>query len=206
MVALATQADIEARIGTLTAEQAARVTALLADASAKVRAFCRGTQFDVVTNDVAVLSPVGTVLRLKPPVTAVASVALIDGTTDIPLTGWGWDGADMIDLANATTTAGNTTTPVQNTNTYRVTYSHGSTTSLAVELAKGKVCEMVARTVTAPSVVDGMVSENIGQYSYTLQQGGGGQGSAVRLTAADKQDLIDMGLRRQSATVAVRAR
>ena len=206
MVALATQADVEARIGALTAAQAARVDALLADASVKVRAFCRGVQFDVAANDVVVLSPVGTVLRLKGPVSAVASVALIDGTTDIPLTGWGWDGADQVDLANATTLAGNTTWPLQNTNTYRVTYSHGSTTSLAAEAAKGKVCEMVARTITAPTVVDGMVSEAIGQYSYTLQQSGGSQGTAVRLTDADKRDLIDLGLRRQSATVAVRAR
>lgn len=205
MPALATQVDIEARIGALSVTQAARVAALLDDASAKVRAFCRGVQLDVVANDVVVLSPVGTLLRLKPPVTSVASVALIDGGTDIPLTGWGWDGADLIDLANATTAAGSTATRVQNTNTYRVTYSHGSANSLAVELAKAKVCEIVARTLTAPSIVEGMVSETIGQYGYTLQQSGGSQGTSVRLTAADKQDLIDLGLRRQSATVLTRA-
>lgn len=206
MAALATQADVEARIGTLTAAQAARVDALLADASAKVRAFCRQT-FDVVASDQVVLSPVGAVIRLpQRPITAVTSVALIDGTTDIPLTGWAWDGAELLDLTYATTVAGSTTTPVQNTNTYRVTYSHGSASSLALEVAKGKVCELVARTITAPSVVDGMVSETIGQYGYTLQQSGGSQGTAVRLTQADKQDLIDLGLRRQSGSVLTRAR
>lgn len=183
--------------------QAARVDALLADASAKVRRFTR-RNFDAVTNAVVVLSPVGTVLRLpQTPVSAVTSVALIDGATDIALTGWGWDGADQVDLANATTVAGSTTTRTQNTNTYRVTYSH---TAYVHDDIKAKVCEMVGRTLAAPSMVDGMVSETIGQYSYTLQQGGGGQGTAVRLTQTDKQDLIDNGWRRQSGTVAVRAR
>lgn len=203
MAALATQADLEARIGPLTEAQAARVDALLADASAKVRRFTRRT-FDAATNDVVVLSPVGTVLRLpQTPVSAVTAIALIDGTTDIPLTGWGWDGADMVDLANATVAAGSTATRTQNTNTYRVTYSH---TASVHDDIKGKVCEMVGRTIAAPSMVDGMVSETIGQYSYTLQQGGGSQGAAVRLTQADKQDLIDNGWRKQSGTVQVRAR
>ena len=204
MAALATQADIEARIGTLTAPQAARVAALLDDASAKVRRFCR-QEFSAVASDVVVLAPIGTVIRLpQRPITAVTAVALIDGTTDIPLTGWAWDGAEFLDLAHATTVAGTTTpaTPVQNTNTYRVTYSHGGPVPDDV---KAIVCAMVARTVTAPTIVDGMVSETIGQYGYTLQQGGGSQGTAVRLTAGDKQDLIDGGWRRQSATVSVRA-
>ncbi len=204
MAALATQADLEARIGALSATQIARVAALLDDASARVRRFCR-QEFTTAANDSVVLSPVGAVIRLpQRPITAVASVALIDGATDIPLTGWAWDGAELLDLTNATTAAGVTTSPVQNTNTYRVVYSHGA--GAAPDDIKAKVCEMVGRTITAPTIVDGMVSETIGQYGYTLQQGGGSQGTAVRLTAADKQDLIDGGWRRQSGTVAVRAR
>lgn len=203
MAALATITDLADRVGTLTAAQTARAPALLADASAKVRRFCRQT-FEAATDDVVVLSPVGMVLRLPQlRATEVSAVALIDGGTDIPLTGWGWDGAELVDLTYATTVAGSTVVQQQNTNTYRVTYSYSPGD---IDDIKAMVCAMVNRTLTAPSVVDGMVSENIGQYGYTLQQSGGSQGTSTRLTEADKRELIDSGRRRQSATVAVRAR
>lgn len=208
MAALASIDDLTARIGTLTDVQAARAPALLADASAMVRRFI-SRKVTTVVDDSVVLYPEGHRLRLpQRPVNAVTSVARIDGATDVVLVGWGWDGAELIDLELVATDGGDLPPhyPRHNTNTYRVVYSHGhAADSEDIDDLVAKVCHMVGRVLTAPTLADGMVSENIGQYGYTLQQSGGSQGAGVRLTAADKQDLIDAGWRRQSATITVRS-
>lgn len=211
MAALATAADLEARLGrALTDAEAPRAEALLADASALVRAFTR-QRFDLVTGDQVVLRPVGTLLRLpQRPVLAVTAVVAIGGQPslpDVPLSGWVWDGSDLLNIHALDAVVVNLPEwwyESGGPNTYRVTYNHGYATIPAEVVAV--VCAMVNRTLTAPSLVEGLVQENIGQYGYQLQQGSGGSvGPTVRLTAADKQALIDAGHRRRSTTVAVTA-
>ena len=67
------------------------------------------------------------------------------------------------------------------------------------------VCAVVNRTLLSPTMVEGLAAERVGQYGYQFGQFPGGQspGVAVRLTAADKQMLVDGGWRRRSVTVRV---
>jgi len=213
VVALATVADLEARLGrALTDAEAPRADALLADASSKVRGFTHQV-FDQVLGDEVVLRPVGTVLRLpqRPVLDVTAVVAL--GCADLPevaLTGWCWDGADKVDVAaRRPVDAGVTDWWWQrcgNPDTYRVTYDHGY--AVAPPDVVAVVCAMVNRTLTSPTMVEGLTSERIGQYGYQFAQFSGGQspGPNVRLSEADKQDLIDAGYRRRSTTVQTSAR
>jgi hypothetical protein len=209
---LASPADLVARLGRdLTSIEAARADALLADASALVRGYTRQT-FDPVEDDVVVLRPVGTLLRLpRQPVTAVTAVAAIGEEPEVPLSGWQWDGSDLVDIGGLGSIIVNLPDWWYDTpggpNTYRVTYSHGYEETPPDVVAV--VAAMVLRTLTAPSMVEGLVSsqEQIGQYShgYQLQQTTGSAGPSVRLTQADKQALDDAGYRRRATTVAVTA-
>lgn len=202
MTALATQTDLTARIGALTVAQAARADALLSDASDIIRAGL-GQTISQVVDDQQVLTAAWGVIRLpQRPVTAVTSVALIDGATSITVTGWTWDGLDLIDLGRATTS----TAPVSDAQTFRVTYTHGYPPGQIPGLLLSIVCGAAARTLTAPSLVDGLTGETIGQYSYQLQQGAGAAGTAVRITQAEWDLLARAGFKRRSATVHVRAR
>jgi hypothetical protein len=200
---LATVSDLEDRLGPLTDAQAAKAPALLRDASALIRRYTRQT-FDLVDDDVAVLRPVGMVIRLpRRPVRAVTSVAAVWGDEpEVTLTGWGWDGLDKINLAAAHADP-DAVTRNWYADAYRVTYDHGypQTPDDIVAL----VCAMTSRTLTSPSQVEGMVSEQIVSYSYQLQQGSGSVGPSVRLTDADKTFLAEAGYRRRSTTVAVSA-
>jgi hypothetical protein len=210
---LATIEDLEALLGRdLTAAEAARAPALLASASERVRAFT-GQSFDPVVDDVVVLRPVGTLLRLpQRPVTAVTAVVAIGGQPtlpDVPLSGWTWDGADLVDIGGLDRVVVNLPEWWYDSggpNTYRVTYSHGYATipAFIVDLVAG----MVLRTLTAPSMVEGLVSdqEQIGQYSHGYRLADpGSSGPSVRLTADDKQALIDAGYKPQATTVAITA-
>lgn len=210
MATLADVADVEKRLGRkiTTSSEIEQVGALLVDASAKVRSYTRQT-FDLVEDDEVILRPVGTMLRLpQRPVTAVSAVAAIgwDGTTDteLALNGYGWDGADLVDIGGVGSY--DLTFPEwwndTGASSYRVTYSHGYAET--PEDVVAVVCAMVIRVVNSPSPVEGMVTERIGQYSYGLQQGTGAAGAAVRLTDADKEDLKDY--RRSSGTIAVHVR
>lgn len=199
MAALATTTDLAARNGPLTPEQLARAAALLIDASEEVRAFA-GQHISRVVDDEVILTADGAVIRLpQRPVEAVTAVALVDGATDIPVTGWAWTGRDEIDLTAATSTW-----PASGTANYRVTYTHGHAT--VPDLIIGTVCAMVNRTLSAPSRVDGMVAETVGQYSYQLQQGTGSQGTAPALTAREERKLARAGYRRTTSTITVRPR
>jgi len=207
---LATEADLVDRIGELTEAQTSRAGALLVDASAKVRGFCRQT-FTLIEDDAVVLRPVGTLLRLpQRPVLDVTAVVAVgcNGLPDLPLAGWCWDGADKVDVA-ALNSGTFVSLPAwwddldRHAVTYRVTYDHGY--AEIPEDVVAVVCAMVNRTLTAPSMVEGMVSEGIGQYRYQLQQGGGSAGTSVRLTGEDRQALLDAGYRRRATTIAVSA-
>lgn len=203
---LASLVDLTDRLGRdLTDAETSRAPALLTDASAKVRAFCR-QGFTLVTDDVVVLRPVGTILRLpqRPvvDVTAVEAMPGLEGVAPVALAGWTFDGISTVDVHGIGTLVLNLPEWWYDlegaVNTYRVTYSHGW--AEVPELVVAKVCELVNRVLVAPSPVEGMVSERIGAYSYTLQQGAGAPGPGIRLTPDDKRELIDAGYRRGVAS------
>lgn len=214
LAALAAVTDLEARLGRpLTDTEAARAQTLLGDASALVRRYTR-QDFDLTEGDEVVLRPVGTVLRLpQRPVLSVTSVAALSGRddiADIPLPGWTWDGIDKIDIAgiNAATFISlpewwwdwDSGAP----NTYRVVYDHGYPTTPDDIVAV--VAGMANRVLLAPSMVEGLTSERIGQYGYQFAQFPGGQspGATVRLAQADKDALIDAGYKRTAGTIQLR--
>lgn len=209
---LASITDLEDRLGrTLTDDEARRAEALLRDASAKIRAYCRQS-FDLTRNDVVMLRPVGAELIVpQRPVLAVASVAAIpgDGTDpDITLEGWQWDGLDRIKVGGVSWR-----TALQydlewdwvgwSPETYRVTYDHGY--QVTPDDIVAKACELATRVITSPSMVEGMSSERVGPFGYTLAAGAGSAGASVRLTQQDKDDLIAAGYRRTAGTIQLRA-
>lgn len=204
---LATQADLEARLGrVLTEEEEARVGALLADASALVRDFTR-QELSAVEDDEIVLRPVGVLLRLpQRPVTAVTSVKAVmpDGTSTVTLSGWSWDGRDKVDLSCATWDTSPSPDMARRPwpDSYEVIYDHGDATVSPGVVAV--VCAMVLRTLLSPSLTAGMVAERIGSYNYQLQQGGGAPGATVVMTAGDEKALARWGPRR-AGTIQVEA-
>lgn len=202
MTALATESDLTARIGALTVAQQARVAALLEDASCEVRDFC-GQEISQVVGDQQILSCHGLRIILpQRPVTAVTAVELVDGAAFITVSGWAWDGRDEIDLIGATVASA----PTYDGATFRVTYTHGYPAGQIPNAVLRTVCGMVNRTLTAPSLVEGLTGESIGEYSYQLQQGAGAAGTSVTLNGADERRLTRAGFRRASGSVFVRSR
>ena len=208
---LASITDLEDRLGrTLTDEEAAKAPALLRDASAKIRAFCRQS-FDYVTGDVVTLREVGYKLTLpERPVTAVTSVVALSGHSelaDVTLTGWQWDGLDQINLRGLSEVIVNLPEWWHDTpggpGTFRVTYDHGYPTTPDDIVAK--TCELATRVLTSPSPTEGMGSERAGPFSYTMAPGAGTFGAAVRLTKQDRDDLVAAGYRRAGGAIQMRA-
>lgn len=207
---LASVSDLEARVGSLTADQAARAGALLVDASAQVRSYCR-QDFDLVEDDTVVLRPIGNELTLpQRPVLAVSSVTALSGQTDVAdvtLSGWQWDGIDTINLYGLSAVVVNLPEWFNDIGsgpgTYRVTYDHGYTTT--PDDLIGIVCGMVNRVLTAPTMTEGYQGERAGPFGYTMAAGQGTPGPAVRLAKADKDALAEAGYRRTSGTIQLRA-
>ena len=211
MADLAVEDDLEARLGrSLTATESTRAAAYLADASALIRGYTR-QQFEAVADDEVELRPVGMRIRLpQRPVTDVSSVVAIGwgGVTDLTLPSgtWGWDGIDIIEISPFTSRVWLSLPEIDlhggYPDTYRVTYDHGDDTIPDDVIAVA--CGMVLRTLLSPSLVEGMTSERIGEYSYQLGQfaGGAAAGAAVRLSEADKDALANY--RRKATTVQMR--
>lgn len=210
---LATVEDLEARLGRpLTPEEAARVAALLDDASALVRAYT-GQDFTLTVGDVITLRPVGTVVRLpQRPVQQVTQVVAVGGSTAIPdivlpAGAWTFDGIDKVDIWPPDSSwflslPESWTDGWGAVDTYRLTYDHGYATGPADVVAI--VCAIVLRTLLSPSMTPGMVSERIGAYNYQLQQGSGSAGASVQLTQGDRDAL--KRYRRTATTIQTRAR
>ncbi len=207
MTDLATTADLEARLGrTLTAAESTRATPYLKDASAAVRTYTRQT-FTVVTNDLAILRPVGAFLILPQlPVNSVHEVRGLneEGTPGGPIGGWTWDGLDKIDITTVGLKwVGDPWWPwPYGPEAFQVDYDHGSVA--APDDVVGVVCGMVLRVLLAPSQVEGMSAERIGQYSYQMSQqvGGGSAGLTVRLSEQDKEALSNY--RQKAGSIQVR--
>ena len=211
---LATIADLEFRLGrSLTADEAARAPALLVDASAEIRSYCRPHKFTPpVVGDSVVLRPTGTTLILPgKPVTGITSVAAINrtnGGADVALSDWVFDGIDRVYLDRAVTdpsvdVIGWWDQIDRHTNTYRVVYDHGGPVD---PLVVKKACQMVNRVLAAGTQAEGVTQETIGQFSRQWQQGTGSTGAAVVLSKMDKLDLAEAGYRRRSGTTMVHAR
>lgn len=206
---LATIEALEARIGELTEAQLVRAPGLLRGASAKIRAFARHQVLTRVDDDTAELRAAGHRIYLpQRPVIDVTSVALIDGDTDIALTGWAWEGLDEIDLRGALAADGQSrVSPKHNSSVYRVVYSHGYDAGHhLLEAVTDVVCNMVNRTLTAPSKVDGVTQHVVGQFSQQFQQATGSSGVGVRMYESDRRELVEAGVRRVSASIKTRVR
>lgn len=207
---LANVSDLADRLGRpLTAGEEARGMALLADASALVRMFT-GREFTRTDDDTVVVRAQQGEIRLpQRPVIDVSSVVAIGtgGAPDLPVTGWQWDGIDIIRTS--------TESPAINMpalwydddfeaypGTFRVVYSHGETAVPPDVVAV--VARMALRTLTAPTMAGGVTGETIGPYSYRTD--GTSAGTAVAMTDDDRKMLELAGYRRKSGMIMARWR
>ena len=213
MTDLATTTDLEARLGrSLTPTEATRAAAYLTDISALIRSYTK-QDFTAVTSDVVRLRPVGTAIRLpQRPVTAVNSVMALGwaGIPNIvlPAGSWGWDGIDVIEIAPFTSDIWLNLPTLELgeelPDTYEINYDHGEANVPADVVAVA--CGAVLRVLVAPSLVEGMSAERIGQYSWQMSQqvDGGSAGVTVRLSEQDKDQLRQAGYGpRRASTVQV---
>lgn len=164
MADLATVADLEARLGrSLDATETARVEALLAGASARVRSYT-GQQFELTTTTDRVRARSGRLRLPQRPVVAVSALADMNGN-DIMFT---WHAGNDILMG---TSGYPVRHPIEDA-WYRhhdwvdVTYTHGYTDIPAdvVEV----VCQIALRAFGTPSETAGIVQESIGSYSYSV--------------------------------------
>lgn len=197
MSALATADDLKARLGRdLTPVESARADALLADASALVRAYT-GQDFSQSTSTDVLRGRGGTIILPQQPAVDVTAVVAVggDGIPDLPLVDWFWDGLDTIRLGPGNFVINLPESWINDWDgypgTFRVTYSHGYAEVPPDVLAV--VCGMALRTLTAPSMTGGVTSETIGDYSYRL--GAGANNTAASLTADDRGMLDRYRLR-----------
>lgn len=205
MSALASQADVEARLGRdLIPAEEARVEALLADASALVRSYT-GQSFTLVEDDEVVLPAIGGAITLpQRPVIEVTRVVAIGGSEALPdftLVDWLYDEVDTIRIGEGACIINLPQAWWDDEGypgTYRVTYSHGYASVPADVLSV--VCGMALRPLTAPTLAGGVVSETVGSYSYRLDAAGAGLG--VVMSAEDRK-LLDR-YRRKATTIRVR--
>lgn len=173
-----------------------RVLNLIKDASAAVRRFTK-QDFTVVTETQGI-RPIGGKIKLpQRPVLAVndISVRLPNSLTESTIPGWYWDGSDevwltdggtIINLAEELLFVMEWQTPE-----CQVNYTHGYDT--VPDDVVGVICSMVTRIVTAPGL-GGVISENVGEYSYRLSDAAA-QGP-MSLTQAEKDALASYRPRR----------
>lgn len=199
---LASLTDLSDRLGRpLTAAEEARGQALLADSSALVRGFT-GQDFARTDDETVVLRAQQGEIRLpqRPVVDVTAVVAVgAGGAPDLPVTGWQWDGIDIVRTAGDSPSINLPEVWYDEEveaypGTYRVTYSHGDAAVPPDVIAV--VARMALRTMTAPSMAGGLTGETIGPYSYRTD--GSGVGTAVVMTDDDRKMLELAGYRRKA--------
>lgn len=205
MANLATKADLAARLGRdLNCDEEARLEALLADASTMVRSYT-GQDFGVATSTVTLRSQAGMIVLPQRPVTGITSVTAIgiNGTPDIGVVDYWWDGLDKIRLGQ-----GDFIINLPEIwwdedegypGTYRVTYSHGYAEVPADVVMV--VCGMALRTLTSPAIAGGITSETVGPYSYRSDTPG--LGLSVIMNDAERKVLTRY--RRTAGMISVRA-
>lgn len=207
---LASPSDLEDRLGRpLAPGETGRGQALLADASALVRAFT-GRDFSRTDDDtVTIRAQQGEIRLPQRPVIDVTEVVALGagGAPNLVVTGWQWDGLDII---RTTADSPSINLPAAwydddieaYPGTYRVTYSHGTAAVPADIVAV--VARMALRTLTAPTMAGGVTGETIGPYSYRTD--GSSAGTAVAMTDDDRKMLELAGYRRKTGMSMVRAR
>jgi hypothetical protein len=177
----------------VTEAESARILALLEDVSAVVRQYT-GRQFAVGTGTVRRRAKNGVIRIGERPVTAVTTVADVDGN-DVTFE---WDGLDVVKVWPAAGLDwferewGGTATGV-----YDVTYTAGSNTVPAA--VRAVVCQMVGRALGLPPDESGKQSENITGYGYSNGVAAAA-GSAGMLN--DERAVLDR-YRRVGATIHV---
>ncbi|TDD97640.1 hypothetical protein [Actinomadura rubrisoli] len=203
MSALASQADIERRLGRgLTAPEAARVAALLDDASALVRAYT-GQAFELVEDDEVVLRASGGAIVLpQRPVSAVSSVVAVGGSEALPdftVVDWMFDEIDTIRIGEGACVINLPEVWWDDDGypgTYRVTYSHGYAAVPGDVLSV--VCGVLMRSFGNPQ---GLRSETVGSYSITYAVPATGEALGLNLTRYEQRALDRY--RRKAATIRV---
>ncbi len=191
---LAVPDDIALRLGRdLTDAESIRVPALLADASAQIRRYCR-RDFLLHTDESAILYGHDSIILLPQyPVQSVSSVVAIGGgmgLPNVPIPWYTFDGVrkiridpghGIINLPEIWWTSD------LYPGTFEIVYSYGYET---VPDDVVMVCANAALSVlTAPTMAAGLIGETIGPYSYRLERSGGGV--AVALNAGDLAALAD---------------
>ena len=183
MAALATVTDVEVRLGrTFDAEEAARVSALLDDASAAVRAYT-GQEFDLVADDeVRLRARNGAVKLPQRPVVAVSAVANVDGDTVTH----DWDSSDVVYLSGLNPLIRFDVEPFRSRDPWvDVTYTHGYAT--VPDDIVAVVCQIVGRAFGRPADATAVTQESIGGYSYSI--GGAAAQGPLGLMAAEREVL-----------------
>lgn len=182
---LATSADVIERLGrALTTEEAAKVDALILDASSSVIAYS-GQTFAV--HETSALLPIRNRAVKLPlgPVTAVSSAVdqfgntvpfiWITGDTTLTLASSTWINAFELNILPWTRIA-----------KVRVTYTHGWYP--IPDDVIGVVCQIVGRALGSPSTEAGMTSETIAGYSY---QQGAAAGAGPFGMLPDEKRILD---------------
>lgn len=203
MAALASQADLENRLGrALTAEEEARCDALLEDSAALIRGYT-GQTFDLIEDDEVVLRTIGGVLTLpQRPVTEVTRVVAIGGSEALPdftLVDWLFDGIDTVRIGEGASVINLPEAWWDDDGypgTYRVTYSHGYTAPPGDVV--GVSCAMILRAFSNPN---NLRSETVGSYSVTYAVPATGEQLGINLTRYE-QKVLDR-YRRKAATIKV---
>jgi hypothetical protein len=174
MADLATSADVIARLGrALTTSEAAKIDALLADASASVRNYTH-QYIEQVVNDTVTLQVHNGMVRLpQRPITAV--------------TGLPWYGGDTIRVGFTNPLDAFAFEPYRfGTRAVAVTYTHGY--DPIPDDIIGVVCSIVMRALGREPTDAGLTSESIAGYSYSL--GSAAAAGGFGLLQAEK-DVLD---------------
>lgn len=197
MAALATVADLEARLGRSLdgGAETARAETLLDGVSARVRTYT-GQQFDLATDDEQRLRVRRGRVRLpQRPVVAVSAIADVDGN-DVEHT---WHAGDVVHLAALGSVPRFDVEPYANGGPtwVDVTYTHGYATipDDVVEV----VCSMTLRAFGSDPSASGITQEAVEGYSYSM--GAAGAAGAVGMLA-DEKATLDV-YRRKGGTIRV---
>lgn len=194
LVPLATQADVEARLGRgLNTVEQARIDALLLDATAQIVRYCH-RDFQSHTAENTLCRGRDSIIELPDMTTTVVhSVTAIGGgmgLPDVPIPWYTFDGIKtirvdpgqgIINLPEIWWTSD------MYPQTFRVNRDFGDA-EVPVDVVM--VCANAAlRVLTAPTTAAGVIGESIGPYSYRLERSGGGL--AIALSEADLAALSD---------------
>lgn len=207
---LAVPDDIAARLGReLTAQELVRVSALLTDASAQIRRYCR-RDFLLHESETGVYRGHDSIIQLPDKTTTNVEAVVAIGSSqsesqlilpDFPVPWFIFDGVDKIRIEPGLHGIANLPEWFWDSDiypqTFRVTRDYGYA-SVPDEVVA--VCATaVIGVLTSPTQAAGLIGETVGAYSYRLERSGGGTG--VALTQADLLGLKDF--RVTTGTIAV---